>query len=305
MTLKQIIQEKEKNLNKIPDKLLTQIQKSERDIYARIVSLIGQLKQDSDGKIFFTGAAGKKNQAIAADITNELKTVLTDKEYLNALKEFVGGMDAQAVANDKYFAKVFKGFKTSATADALLERAKTAALNQLLGAPVEASFITPVSEIIDTAVSSGSSWIDLSNQIKEFVLGNEEVDGKLMQHANNVAYDSFAFSDRAYTNVIAEENEAEWYLWSGTEQENSRCFCEERKGKYFHYKEIEAWGRGEDIGACKSGTHWKGADANTNEQTIFIVAGGHRCIDSILPVSIAVIPQDVIDRNISSGNYVP
>lgn len=301
MTLKQIIAEREMNLNKIPDKLLTSIQKTEKGIYAKILSLVNQLKQDGDGKIIIS----KSNIAVAADIANELKTVLTDKEYLTALKEFAGGMDAQAVANDKYFAKVFNGFKTSSIADDILERAKTAALNQLLGAPVEASFITPVSGIIDTAVSTGSSWIDLSNQIKDFVTGSGEDMGKLAQHANNVAYDSFAFSDRAYTNVIAEENEAEWYLWSGTEQENSRCFCEERKGKYFHYKEIEAWGRGEDIGACKSGTHWKGADENTNEQTIFIVAGGMRCVDSILPVSIAVVPPEVIERNISKGYYVP
>lgn len=301
LTLQELIEEKEKNLNRIPDKLLTDIQKSEKEIYGKIISLLDKLKRDSSGNIEIS----KANIAIAADITNELKIILNTKSYLKSLREFANGFDTQAEFNDDYFRKVFKGFKTSVTADALLQKAKKAALDQLLGAPAEASFITPVAGIVDTAVSSGVPWTDLSNQIKDFVLGADGDNGKLAQHASQVAYDSFAFSDRAYTNIISETLDSKWRLWSGSQLETSRCFCEERKGKYFHVEEIRAWGRGEDIGACKSGTHWQGADANTNEQTIFIVAGGYRCIDSILPVSVSVVPLEDIQRNIDNGNYEP
>lgn len=291
LTLQELIEEKEKNLNRIPDKLLTDIQKSEKEIYGKIISLLDKLKRDSSGNIEIS----KANIAIAADITNELKIILNTKSYLKSLREFANGFDTQAEFNDDYFRKVFKGFKTSVTADALLQKAKKAALDQLLGAPAEASFITPVAGIVDTAVSSGVPWTDLSNQIKDFVLGADGDNGKLAQHASQVAYDSFAFSDRAYTNIIAEENDAVWYLWSGTQLETSRPFCEERKGKYFHYKEIQGW----------ADLNWVGKADGTNEQTIFIVAGGYRCIDSILPVSVSVVPLEDIQRNIDNGNYEP
>lgn len=119
--------------------------------------------------------------------------------------------------------------------------------------------------------------------------------GALANYASQVAYDAISQGDRAYSNAIAEEGKYEWYLYSGTDQENSRPFCEERKGKYFHFKEIEAW----------ADLNWQGKADGTNAQTIFILAGGYRCIDSILPVSIAVVPEEVIQRNIQNGNYNP
>lgn len=291
MTLKEIIREKEMNLNKIPDELLTNIQKSEKEIYGKLITLLDKLKRDSEGRILIS----KMNIAIAAEIENEIKTIVLTKDYLDSLRQFANGFDEQAEWNDKYFSKVFSDFKTSTTADAILESSKKSALNELIGAPMEANFIAPVADIINTSVSSGSSWVDLSNQIKDYVLGAGDESGKLTHYASQIAHDAFAYSDRAYTNIIAEENDAEWYLYSGTEQQNSRPFCDERKGKYFHYKEIEAW----------AGLNWQGKAEGTNEQTIFILAGGYRCIDSILPVSIAIVPQDVIDRNIANGNYTP
>lgn len=291
MTLKEIIKEKEKNLNKIPDALLTNIQKSEKEIYGKLITLLDKLRRDNEARIIIS----KANIAIASEIENELKTIVLTKDYLDSLRTFANGFDEQAEWNDKFFSKVFDDFKTSTTADAFLESAKKTALNELLGAPMEASFTAPIADIINTSVSSGTSWVDLSNQIKDYVLGEGDESGKLSQYASQIAYDSFAQSDRAYTNIIAEENDAEWYLYSGTEQENSRPFCDERKGKYFHYKEIEDW----------ASLDWQGKADGTNEQTIFILAGGYRCIDSILPVSIAIVPQDVIERNIANGNYTP
>ena len=289
MTLEEIIKNKESNLSKIPDKLLTDIQKAEKGIYGKVVTLLNRLKKDSDGNLIIS----KYNIAISSEIVNELKTIVLTKDYLDSLREFINGMDEQALANDAYFAKIFDNFKISATADAVLERAKTAALDQLLGAPMEAEFVKPMADIIDTAISSGSSFTDLSNQIKDFVLGTPEVDGKLASYSSQVSYDSFAFADRAYTNIIAEEMGAEWYVWNGRLLETSRPFCEDRKGKYFHYKEIEAM----------ADLEWQGKAEGTNAQTIFIVAGGYRCIDSILPVSISVVPNDVVQRNIDNGNY--
>lgn len=291
MTLEEIIKQKESDIAAIPEKLLTDVQRAEKGIFVNMILLLDRIKRDSEGKIIIS----KSNIAIAADITNELKTILVTKDYLTALKEFAAGFDAQAQANDEYFSKVFPDFQNSAAADAMLQKAKTTALDQLLGAPVEKSYIVPLTKMIDTAVSSGSGWVELSNQIKDFVLGNSEVEGKLASHASQVAYDSFAFADRAYTNIISEENDAEWYLWSGTHLATSRPFCDERKDKFFHYKEIESWAQQD----------WEGKADGTNEQTIFILAGGYRCVDSILPVSVSVVPQDVIERNIANGNYQP
>jgi len=49
---------------------------------------------------------------------------------------------------------------------------------------------------------------------------------------------------------------------------DSRCFCIERHQKFYHKKEIEAWGRGENLGKCNTGDgKWAGYQEGTNADT--------------------------------------
>lgn len=301
MSLREIIEKKNKQLRSIPENFLSDIEKTEKEVYTKLLTLINRLQTGSDGRILIT----KSNISIAADIASEIKSIVLNGEYIAAIVNLTKDIDRQAVLTDKYFAKAFGSvFKESDVANAVLEQSKKAAID-ILTTSVPDNFKNEISGLLNDAVSSGTSITDLTNQIKDYSITSENNESKLYKYASETAHDATAYSDRAYTNIIGEELDAEWYLYSGTEQENSRCFCEERKGKYFHFKEIEAFGRGEDIGDCKVGTHWQGADPNTNEQTIFIVAGGFSCIDSILPVSVSVVPIDVIQRAIDKGYYEP
>lgn len=301
MSLREIIEKKNKQLQTIPENFLTDVEKTEKEVYAKLLSQVSRLKTGKDGRILIT----KANISIAADIAQEIKSIVLNDEYIAAIINLTKDIDSQAVLTDSYFTKAFgAAFNESDVANAVLEQSKKAAI-EVLTTSVPDNFKNEISDLLNDAVSSGTSITDLQNQIKDYSITSEDNESKLYKYASETAHDAVAYSDRAYTNIIAEELEPEFYLWSGTEQENSRCFCEERKGKYYHYKEIEAWGRGEDIGACKQGTHWQGADPNTNEQTIFIVAGGFGCIDSILPVSVSVVPKDVIQRAIDKGYYQP
>lgn len=301
MSLREIIEKKNKQLRSIPENFLSDVEKTEKEVYAKLLTQISRLKTSKDGRILIT----KSNISIAADIAEEIKSIVLNGEYIAAIINLTKDIDSQAVLTDDYFTKAFgAAFKESEVANAALEASKKASIEALTNS-VPDNFKTEISGLLNDAVSSGTSITDLQNQIKDYSITSKENESKLYKYASETAHDAVAYSDRAYTNIISEELEPEFYLWSGTEQENSRCFCEERKGKYFHFREIEAWGRGEDIGACKQGTHWQGADPNTNEQTIFIVAGGFSCIDSILPVSAAVVPREVIERNIANGNYNP
>lgn len=301
MSLREIIEKKNKQLRSIPENFLSDVEKTEKEVYARLLTLINRLKTGRDGRILIT----KSNISIAADIAEEIKSIVLNGEYIAAIINLTKDIDSQAILTDSYFAKAFgSAFSESEIANAVLEQSKKAAID-VLTTSVPDNFKNEISGLLNDAVSSGTSITDLQNQIKDYSITSEDNTSKLYKYASETAHDAVAYSDRAYTNINAENLEFEFYLWSGTEQENSRCFCAERKGKYFHFKEIEAWGRGEDIGACKQGTHWQGADPNTNEQTIFIVAGGFGCVDSILPVSAAIVPEADINRAIDKGYYEP
>jgi len=97
--------------------------------------------------------------------------------------------------------------------------------------------------------------------------------------------------------------DGEWYFYQGGELPTTRCFCEARVQKYFYYKQIEAFGRGEDLGECRSGDLWAGANRNTNEQSIFLFAGGWNCGHSWILTSIFDVPKEVVQNAIDKFGY--
>ena len=79
-----------------------------------------------------------------------------------------------------------------------------------------------------------------------------------------------------------------YYLYTGGLLKSTRPFCKERNGKFFKKEEVQSWGDLDD---------WAGKMEGTNSKTIFQTAGGYNCQHSILPVSEAVVPKKVIERN--------
>ena len=300
MSFLDLIKKKNARLEAVPDKFLTTVEKVQKRLFTELMALVNDLTV-KNGFIELSTA----NLATVDKIIADLRIAIHDSDYFKAVREFGKEFDVQGDINEKYFKESFQDFTSSAVGDAVVENAKKTAVDALLGAPLDTNFLKPAQDLLTDLVTSGAGWKDSVQAIRDFAEGNEDVDGKLLQYSKQIAHDSFAYSDRSYTNAASDEIDAEWYYYSGGELPTTRCFCEERNGQYFHYKEIEAWGRGEDLGDCRSGDLWAGADRNTNEQTIFILLGGHNCMHSLMPVSIFDVPKDVIERNISKGNYEP
>lgn len=301
-TLIQLIDRKNQRLEDIPDRFQSNVEKLQRRVYNRITELIGQLEV-RDGQI----AMSEANLLRVQQINDELKQVLNGREYVDAVRKFTNEFETQKNINDQYFRKAFgSDFRPTTLANQLVRNSQRNAFELLTGAPAEQNFIAPIRTQLENAVSSGSSLRDTIQGIRDTVEGTDDADGRLLRYSKQVSWDAFALSDRAYTNAIAEDIDVEWFRYSGGIVKDSRCFCVERDRQYFHYKEIEAFGRGEDLGECNTGDGtWQGQMVGTNESTIFIVAGGYNCRHTWSPVSISIVPRDVILRNMANGNFEP
>ena len=124
---------------------------------------------------------------------------------------------------------------------------------------------------------------------------SSDLTGKLLQYSKQIAYDSIATADRAYTSAVAEDLGNDWFYYAGGLLKTSREFCIERHNQYYHFKEVESW----------AGLNWDGKMENTTPQNIWENLGGYNCNHAIIPVSIDQVPKSVLKRNINSGNYVP
>jgi len=283
--------EKVRRLTTIPDEFLARIPKAESELYDAIIEIIAQMEVRGGSFVINTA-----NLEYAAQVGELLKEALLTTDYIDAVTEFAREFDTQVGINDDLFARTFPGFTTSEVGLQSVQIAKREAVDLLLNSAYDTGVIQPLRETLEQAVINGSGFRESLKSIREFIEGDPEKEGALLRYSKTYAHDQFAISDRAYTSIVSEEVDADWFFYSGDEIDTTRPFCAARDNQYFHYKEVESWG---DL------SPWAGQIPGTNPSTIYSYAGGYNCRHSILPVSVFSVPKDVIQRNIDSGNYQP
>lgn len=294
MSIEEIIKQKLERLDSVPKGYASGIYDNQKEVMDSLLDSLEQLSRDSNGLIKKT----QRNLIIIEDITRDLEKIFNKSDYFTLTREFLNEFDSQAVITDKYFRATFGKFDENTFNLRALEKSKKLAFDALAGnATITTHLYNPVRGILTDAVIAGDSYTKTVRAIRQLVQGGTiasyELEGKLYRYSKQIAFDVFAFADRGYTNNIAEDLGVEWYVYRGGLVEDSREFCKARNGKYFHKKEVEAWGK------LKK---WDGKIPATDEKTIFIYCGGYLCQHSLLPTSEALVPQDVIERNIKSGN---
>jgi hypothetical protein len=288
-TLKEIIQKKSQRLEEIPDKLISSVEKTQKKIFDELIILIENL-ETKDGKILLSNNNLMKVEIIA----NRLSESIFGSEYLEAVGSFAAEFNTQAQINNQYFEKILGDeFIEKALYDNILKASQRNAVELLSDAGINQAFINPMKNLLNTSISTGQSFGDAVKSLRVFVEGTEEVDGVLLRHVKQVARDGFSFADRQYTSIVANDIGLEFYLYSGTSVRDSRDFCLQRKGNYYHKKEIESW----------ASLSWQGKAQGTTKSTIFTTCGGYGCLDSLLPVSTKSVPKVVIQRAIDKGYY--
>ena len=304
MTFKELLKEKNDRLESVPLAMQSAMDKQQSKILKLINSQLSELTT-TNGQIDVTAA----NIRQITIISDELKQVFLTKEYVNAVKEFAREFSAQTVLADQLIAAQFgNAAKTAAVegsalaASAYIEIAKRSAIDALVGAPIDKEFIKPIQGILENAVVNGATFGETLEAVNQFVDGNANSVSRLKKYAKQITNDSFSVADRSYTSVISEALDNDWFYYSGTELDSTRCFCQERVGNYYHYKEIESWGDGKNLGDCNvGGGEWAGMIVGTNSKTIYSYLGGYNCKHSLIPVSEFIIPESDILRAKAKG----
>lgn len=290
-SLEGLIRAKTDRLEQIPEELLTNLQKVQRQVLPEVNELLSLLERDSSGKILLNDA----NLDIVRNLQGQLRDVLLGSEYTTFIAEFADEFSVQQGITDALLAKTFPDFVKEAVLQRVTDQYKMKTVDTFINGITDEAFADAIQNRVQTAVVNNESYVEALRSIQELVVGNDEVDGKIQQYAKQIAHDQFALADRAYTSAASESIDAEWFLYSGSAIQSTREFCRVRHNHYYYYKEIEGW----------ANLNWDGKMEETNEQNIYEFAGGWNCRHSIIPVSIAIVPRDVIERNIANGNFEP
>jgi hypothetical protein len=297
-----LIKQKADNLDAIPDKFLTGVKRSEKQILDGVLDLISKMELNKNG----TFKASVKNIEIASQVNEQIKRVMLQSEYATALTEFANGFNLQANLTQTYFLKALQ-VDVPAIAKTLVETAKRNAVDLLINRANDSQFLSPLRDIIEQSVVNNSTYAETLKSVREFITGSDQFDSRLMSYSRQVALDTFSIADASVVATYSNEYEFEWFQYVGGTMKTTRPFCLERDGNYYHRKEIEAWGDGKKTTglALPSAGEWGGRIDGTSASTIFSYRGGYACRHLIMPVSVFSVTREDILRAMAQGFYDP
>lgn len=292
--LADILAEKDRNLASVPDAFVDRMVLAQREMLAEVTALLGAF--DRNGSLI---TVTKSNLIKAEEITDLLSQLFKGGEYFKAVETLADQFDQQALLSDEYFKIADPDFTVPPIANDVFLTRKADAMQMLLGdglgATVSANVSAPIKRELINAVTTGASYSDTLKSLRNLIEGTPDRDGLLTRYSRLIVSDTFAMTDRSYTQTIADEVGYDWFLYAGGIIDTTRPFCKEHNGRYYHRNEIEGWAKQD----------WQGKMYGTNESTIFVTAGGYNCQHSIMPVSVFAVPKADINRNIANGNFKP
>lgn len=297
--LKKLTDEKIRLIEESPDKFISSVDREQKRLLNELNKLLGEL-DTKDGVIQIT----ERNARLVDEITQKLRKSFYRSGYTDNVKDLVKELDQVKDLTKDYFKEGFGKFD-SKKADIVYSTKRGQVVEMLAGiSAMDAAIFNPIKQVISDGVTNGTTFKELIDNISTTVTGNDKVDGKLKKYSKQIASDAFSTTERNYTSEISAALNIQFYRYTGGIIQDTRCFCAERNGNYYHIEEIKSWGRGENIGGgC--GYPWQGMYTGTNENNIFTWIGGYNCKHSLIPVSLLMVPPEVIQRAIEEGWFKP
>ena len=253
-------------------------------LYDDLVEILRFVDVDEQG--YIKQNAG--NRAILRTAQNQFDKTIQGSIYQSALEQHLSVIPVIDDLNTTYFETISSAFKPNRVFIQQLQAQTIESVNSLvLQDGLAAQVKIPLNQILNQNVNSGGSYTGMLDQVRTFVKGEPSVaQGKLLSYSRNIVSDALFQYARAYQQSVTADLKLEWYRYVGGLMDTSRPFCRDRNGGYFSQKEIESW----------ASLDWAGKNNLTTESSIFILAGGHACRHSIIPVSEVIVPAEDISR---------
>lgn len=282
MALNDLIEKRVERLDAVPEEFLSVVERQQVRMLSRLEELLRSMDMRG-GVILMTPGNVDRLQAITNILINE---DLMSGEYGTALGKYLQEFDVQGALNDELLAEALDSFSVQPNWKATISAAQRTTLGQLGANGIDPVFGEPIRKQLLAAMTNGVRFDDAVNSIRSFILGDDQVQGRLLRWAGQIAFDAFAFTDRSYMRTVSTDLGLDYFEYAGGLVRDSRPFCVARAGKIFHRSEIEAW----------SAESWAGKTRGTDPNTIWSYAGGYNCGHVFMPVAASRVPKSVKER---------
>lgn len=269
-------------------KLLSGVVTTQKGILRRVNGLIRNLDIRND-LILPNQNNIRELRKIRADLPN----LVVNPAYQSRVETYLNNFNKIKSENDKFYLSTLPGFNPGKQVyKEVLNSSISLTRNSLTESGINQFVINPMIEILNNGITTGADVFEMEETLRTLVVGDSTRLGGLERYVTQISRDALNQFSSNYTQSISANTGMQWYFYSGTIIDDSRSYCIQRAGKYFHKKEVE-----------NVPQQWDGRIPGTNAGNIYTNRGGYNCRHLYMPVLIDVVPKDVIDRNIANGNY--
>lgn len=271
------------------DTFLAKLPEVERDTYNRLLVLIKELEL-KDGNI----QNNLRNIKLISVIKQEMEKMVLSESYLEGVTELVDVYDAIEELQNSYFAELSDKFKPKPVYAELKKLAIEDTVSLLTENGVGSAVSDEINSMITDYITTGGSYADMHDAIKEALIGIEDKPGALSRYSKQVTTDALNQYNGTVTKAMTDDLGLEWFMYVGSNIDTTRPFCKAMTDlKYYHKSEIPSILNGNINGKKVS---LAGLYEDTTPENFQRLRGGYQCRHSIFPVSYAVVPESVKAR---------
>jgi len=245
--------------------------------------------------------ASVKNLKQLNRVKAELDKIIITPEYQSSVGEFAKAFNTVSKIQNTYFATLTEEFTVTAVLDEIKRLSIEETVASLTEEGLSANVTNKIYEVLSENVKSGSRWVDMNKEIRNFIAGNEETAGVLERYSGQITTDAINEFSANYTQIVTEDLGLKWSVYAGSLVEGSRDLCKELiNHHYIHESEIPGFLKGE-IGNKKIPVNPKtnlpyGMKAGTTKDNFRQKRGGHQCNHQMIPVAESFVPKEIREK---------
>lgn len=268
----------------------------ERELYASILTEIKELSLYSDGTI----KNNLENIKRLGRIRKQMDDIILNDNYLKEVSAFVETYSVVEKTMNVYFSKLNSDFTPKKVLAEVKKQAIDDAVNMLTENGISVNVATPIESILKTNITSGGSYAQLTEQLRELIISTPESEGSLVKYAKTYATDAVNTYSGSYMKIVTDDLGLDWFVFTGSNVKNTREICREMKiKKYVHKSEfadmIKGRVNGKQLPLNKNGNPL-GMKPTTTPDNYQELRNGWQCGHQLIPVSSVAVPQEVKDK---------
>lgn len=280
----------QKIVNEINDKIeqfMNGLPDLARSSYKDIQGLLNQLKLDASGNI----RVSVENLRLINRIKIRLQDRIISDAYIGKLNDLSSSFNDVSKMQSQYFADVFSDFEAPEVINEMRRVSLNSTLESLSESTINNTVIQGAMDILEEDIISGASFMDMNEKLKDFMVGNKDVDPKLVSYSKQVLTDSLNQYTANYQKLVTDDLGLKWYQYVGPLVAASRPICDALvKKEWVHETELGGISRG-IVDGKKVGT--EGMIPGTNSRNFQSNRGGYNCNHLLVPVAEEAVPKAI------------